>query len=164
MCQSMRHVQLKHTWGCALMRVLQWLGERGELPHKFRQETHWCTSQPIQSANNSLVCYLNYCTVASCTLLDKNVHLGHLLMVQRCENCTWPWTLWVTKVWALSYSQVMPAVSLSKHSFLILVCRFQRILHHWFVVIILLLADACDLHVFGQGMHLVDNSDDFVWC
>ena len=29
------------------------------------------------------------------------------------------------------------------------------------MVIVLLLADACDLHVFGQGSHLVDDSDDF---
>lgn len=82
-----------HRWGyCNRM------GEGGELPHKFRQESHGCTRQPIHSVKNSLGCYLNYCTTASCTLLDMNVHFGHSLMVRRCKNCMWD--VWAsTKAW-----------------------------------------------------------------
>lgn len=68
-------------WGIAAVRT--------KSPQVLRQEFHWCTSQDIPTAKNSLAGCLNHSTTPSCTSLSEaNICLWRLCLAsQRHENC-----------------------------------------------------------------------------
>jgi hypothetical protein len=125
---------MKPIWECWWVKVLQQLKK---LPQAFRQQTHWCTSQCIPSADNSLGYCLNHCTTDFCTLLSNvkvwplrsffanpntksRVHAG-CLSTSHHMAFSLSWTLWATWGEALSHSKKMPSVCLPGHLVFILI-------------------------------------------
>jgi hypothetical protein len=94
--------------------VLQLLGK---ITTTLGQDSHWCRSQHILPANNSLRCCLHHHTTACCTYLS-NMNLRVLFTRQKmckshggksglyarclsmchCMIVSWSWTLWASTI------------------------------------------------------------------